>query len=1349
MPRAPGALGNNAGMGQNAGKVTLEAVAKTTKAENAFKRLKKIIGQLEKLIEGFSSGDIDFKVNGLDKVQAEVKEIRASISKIGTEPIRVDVKPAIKEIDRLKKQISSADDDLAVIELTADGEKVLEELRRVERKYEKQLRDLRNLSKRVDPFGTLSDAADSEAKKIAKAFEQGEKRFERSIRAYNRASKRLDFDETSRKARNLRENIRSAGLELIDLGQSAAPAARKIEGGFDRITRSADEARRAIDRMEDEIRDAGSAAPAISGLRKSMSDLVAVAKGFIAFELADRVRDFAASAITAARETELLIARLETVAGTTEGAEAEFAFLVETANTWGLSLQALTKDYAGFAAVLNKEGFTLEETRQLYIGLAVAARGAGLSQDDLTGAIRGLLQVAGKGAAQMDELRQQIGERFPGALQVLSAELGVTTEELFEMSEAGELLAGETIPKLVKALVSEFGEAATKAALGADAEFNRLETTVRLLTIEVGKRLAPIVLDAFSKILAAIENNKGAFEALFGIVESGFDVFVSVLQVVDGLLSGDIPKALKGVGSFSVTAVEISVKAFKTLAAVLGGMVEKLAEVAGALPGIGDEAEAALKKAAEGIERYENLLDRTIGELDRMRDGFQNAGDEGRVTGKKIRAEFEAIIGALTDLSNRSKKTGSLSKKDAEKAEKAWKGLGEAIRDVFSEDPSRQEIDAGPRTTSRRDTGFADQGRQVDDLRGKLEELRAERERLESQSTISDEDRNNVFDLTNKITELEHALRNMGDAAGHVDFSPITTEYEDEMDRLDATARDRGEKLAAILNEFVGSEEFEDSFKSLSAEVQAAVLDILARLQDLSAGGIDELGSLQFELENLAAAFEAGGQAPEGLADTIRAAMGGSGDSVDVLREKVERLGQSTAETGQKAEQAGGGTLTFGDKVIEVGKKSDEATENIITVGDEMISVGQKADEAAGGTIVFGERVVEVGDAASATSESVRDMAQAAVEAGAEVERAGEQSKSGAEGMSDAEKSARAVAEAIENVDKSSTDAATAMGDVAEQTRRISEAAKRAREESEAVAEGVQEVGDASKAAAPSLKETADASQSAATGLDNAKTAAKGVADALERTAAAQESDPLGAVNESAKQLAESGPALEQASSGFSAIAEALKKMAESAPTVQEGLGSTIETMITANSEGTVAQQGEQFGTLAEKLESAAASFEIIVTAIEAYIEGSTGVEQASETIRTAIESISDSGAAESLQELADETERLAASTGEAAEKTAEMEKASADFVKAAGDMAKAIEQVADKFEDDLTPNIVEASEEIETMVELARESPAAAEAMAAAYEAAFLRITEAAVTATGAIRTLIDTAKEADEAVN
>jgi hypothetical protein len=56
-----------------------------------------------------------------------------------------------------------------------------------------------------------------------------------------------------------------------------------------------------------------------------------------------------------------------------------------------------------------------------------------------------------KGVIMSEELKMQLGDALPGAVQVFARALGITEAELFKMMETGSVLAAETLPKVAEA----------------------------------------------------------------------------------------------------------------------------------------------------------------------------------------------------------------------------------------------------------------------------------------------------------------------------------------------------------------------------------------------------------------------------------------------------------------------------------------------------------------------------------------------------------------------------------------------------------------------------------------------------------------------------------------------------------------------------------------------------------------------------------------------------------------------------------------------------------------------------------------------------------------------------------
>lgn len=182
---------------------------------------------------------------------------------------------------------------------------------------------------------------------------------------------------------------------------------------------------------------------------------------------------FVADVVKARAEMDKINNSLGAVFGSSAG--NELAFIRSEAERLGLSLQTVSKDYASLAA--SAKGTTLEgeNTRKIFSAVAEASTVMGLSAEETSGVIQALSQMMSKGTVQSEELKGQLGERLPGAMQLAAEAMGVTTGKLQSMLESGAITADVMLPKLAAAMERRFGSQIPEAVHSTQAELNRLE----------------------------------------------------------------------------------------------------------------------------------------------------------------------------------------------------------------------------------------------------------------------------------------------------------------------------------------------------------------------------------------------------------------------------------------------------------------------------------------------------------------------------------------------------------------------------------------------------------------------------------------------------------------------------------------------------------------------------------------------------------------------------------------------------------------------------------------------------------------------------------------------------------
>ena len=214
------------------------------------------------------------------------------------------------------------------------------------------------------------------------------------------------------------------------------------------------------------------------------------------------LQQFFSESITAAIQLETTTKKLSNTLGE-QGAGKALSFTKGLADQLGLSFTTLSSTFSGFTAAASAASVPLETQRNLFAAVAKAAQQLGLSNEEISGSLLALQQVASKGTVQMEELRGQLGERLPIAFGATAKGLGITQQELIKLVETGRLTADVFFPALTKGLneLTSSSEGAPTAAQNLQILQNRWKE----LQTEFGTNLLPTVTDSVKALTAALE----------------------------------------------------------------------------------------------------------------------------------------------------------------------------------------------------------------------------------------------------------------------------------------------------------------------------------------------------------------------------------------------------------------------------------------------------------------------------------------------------------------------------------------------------------------------------------------------------------------------------------------------------------------------------------------------------------------------------------------------------------------------------------------------------------------------------------------------------------------------------
>ena len=160
-------------------------------------------------------------------------------------------------------------------------------------------------------------------------------------------------------------------------------------------------------------------------------------------------------------------------------------------NQFLLPLKDTTQQYTKLQASVAGAGLSTKETETVFKGISAAIIATGGTTEDLNSALRATSQVFSKGKVSAEELRQQIGERLPGAFTIFAASLNKTPQELDKALEDGKVTLNDFL-KFSEELFKRYGKT---ASIIADAPQNagaRLTIALDKLNTEVGRFIQPI-----------------------------------------------------------------------------------------------------------------------------------------------------------------------------------------------------------------------------------------------------------------------------------------------------------------------------------------------------------------------------------------------------------------------------------------------------------------------------------------------------------------------------------------------------------------------------------------------------------------------------------------------------------------------------------------------------------------------------------------------------------------------------------------------------------------------------------------------------------------------------------------
>ena len=230
-----------------------------------------------------------------------------------------------------------------------------------------------------------------------------------------------------------------------------------------------------------------------------------------------------------------------------------------------MPLEQTTKYFAQLRANTKEYNLSVADTRQILEGTALAIMATGGSAEDLDGAMRAVVQIMSKGGVQAEELRGQLGERFPGAVVKFAQANKMSFEELQQGLENGQIGIRQFI-EFAKKNYTDYAKFSEQLATAPEYAGQRMKIAFEQISLEIGSLFGPMgaeIQDGFTSALQGIakfvKDNRAILRQM---IQDFGSIIVPILKVFAELL--------KILGSFAFEVAKVFTSLFQQIKSAMG-----------------------------------------------------------------------------------------------------------------------------------------------------------------------------------------------------------------------------------------------------------------------------------------------------------------------------------------------------------------------------------------------------------------------------------------------------------------------------------------------------------------------------------------------------------------------------------------------------------------------------------------------------------------------------------------------------------------------------------------------------------------------------------------------------------
>ena len=284
------------------------------------------------------------------------------------------------------------------------------------------------------------------------------------------------------------------------------------------------------------IQAINNASPVIRTIQGDLGVLKTVAAAVAAYIGTDFVKGF----VEANSELDRMKRAFDAIAGAGVG-KLEYDRLTETANKLGLSLESLTSSYTQLKAASIGTAMEGKNADDAFKSVAGAMSVLGANTNQTKNAFLAISQMVSKGTVSMEELRRQLAQHLPGAIQIFARALNVSTAQLYKLVKAGQVGIPEMI-KFFDQINKEYNPEKMKVST-YEQNTARLENAFKSLYTEIGatgawQAVTNAVGATAGVVNRAADSIQGDAIAMTAVWDSWGSQFTTIIEEADDALNG-------------------------------------------------------------------------------------------------------------------------------------------------------------------------------------------------------------------------------------------------------------------------------------------------------------------------------------------------------------------------------------------------------------------------------------------------------------------------------------------------------------------------------------------------------------------------------------------------------------------------------------------------------------------------------------------------------------------------------------------------------------------------------------------------------------------------------------------